>query len=63
MTTWHVHRHRFPEHRVHEAEHPWRSVFLALVVLVLFAATVGFVVGEGIAAVVRLALGFFDTAG
>lgn len=64
MTVWHVHRHPLPERLgADDAEHPFRSVLLTLVVLVLFAATVGLVVGEGLALGVRLLLGFFDVDG
>lgn len=64
MTARHVHRHPLPEQLgAGDAEHPLRSVLLTLVVLVLFAATVGLVIGEGLAAAVRLTLGFFDVAG
>ena len=63
MTTWHQHRRTFPERPVDGTAHPWRSIILTLVVLVLVASVAGFLVGEGLAVVVRLALGFFDTAG
>ena len=63
MTTWHVHRHILPERLADRAAHPWRSITLTLLVLVLVASAVGFLVGEGLAVLVRLALGFFDTTG
>lgn len=63
MTTWHVHRHPLPEQLgADDAGHPLRSVLLMLVVLLVFAATIGLVVGQGLAAAVDLLLGYFDVA-
>jgi hypothetical protein len=64
MTAWHVHRHPLPERLGADgAGHTLQSLLLTLVVLVLFAGMIGLVVGEGLALVVRLLLGFFDVEG